>query len=146
MNLPFLIAKRYFFSKKKTSFISLIANISMLGVGVGVMTLVVVLSVFNGLEDFQRSLFKSFDSDLKISAKTGKNFELTPTLLQQIKGNSSVKSVMEVIQESCLLKYQDAQMVVNMKGVDETILAQEQIKKSIIEGSLKLTDGPQIMP
>jgi lipoprotein-releasing system permease protein len=143
MNLSFLIAKRYFFSKKKTSFISLIANISMLGVGVGVMTLVVVLSVFNGLEDFQRSLFKSFDSDLKISVKTGKNFELTPALLQQIKGNSAVKSVMEVIQESCLLKYQDAQMVVNMKGVDETILAQEQIKKSIIEGNLKLTDGPQ---
>lgn len=115
----------------------------MLGVGIGVMTLVVVLSVFNGLEDFQRSLFKSFDADLKISAKTGKNFELTPTLLKQIKGNPDVKSVMEVIQESCLLKYQDAQMVVNMKGVDETILEQEQIKKSIIEGNLKLTDGSQ---
>ena len=36
MNVAFRIAKRYFFSKNKKTFISLIANISMLGVGVGV--------------------------------------------------------------------------------------------------------------
>ena len=85
MNFPFYIAKRYFFSRKKTSFISLISIISMLGVGVGTMALVVVLSVFNGLEDFQRSLYKSFDADLKISPKIGKNFNCPPELLQKLR-------------------------------------------------------------
>ena len=84
MNFPFYIAKKYFFSRKKTSFISLISIISMLGVGVGTMALVVVLSVFNGLEDFQRSLYKSFDADLKISPKVGKNFNCPPVLLQKL--------------------------------------------------------------
>ena len=61
MNFPLFVARRYFTSKKKKSFISLISNISMLGVGVGTMALVIVMSVFNGMEELNRQLFRSFD-------------------------------------------------------------------------------------
>ena len=91
MNFPFYIAKRYFFARKKTSFISLISMISMLGVGVGTMALVVVLSVFNGLEDFQRGLFKSFDADLKITPTKGKHFDCPPSLVQKLTKIEGVK-------------------------------------------------------
>jgi len=50
VNLPFLIARRYFFAKKSHNIINVITGISMLGVGIGAMALVVVLSAFNGLE------------------------------------------------------------------------------------------------
>ena len=71
MNVPLLIARRYFLSKKKRNIISIISNISMVGVAVGTMALIIVLSVFNGLEDLVRSLYGKSDPDLVITAVQG---------------------------------------------------------------------------
>jgi lipoprotein-releasing system permease protein len=87
MNVSFLIAKRYFRSKKKRNIISIISNISMIGVAVGTMSLIIVLSVFNGIEDLIRSLYGSFDPDLKISAVEGKNFEVNAAIPKSITGS-----------------------------------------------------------
>jgi lipoprotein-releasing system permease protein len=141
MNFPFYIARRYFFARKKTSFISLISIISMLGVGVGTMSLVVVLSVFNGLEDFQRGLFKSFDADLKVSPLKGKHFDCPPELLQKISKIEGVKNINQVIEENVLVRYRDASMVVNLKGVDDNFLKQDRLKKSLIDGKLMLKEN-----
>jgi lipoprotein-releasing system permease protein len=141
MNFPFYIAKRYFFARKRTSFISLISIISMLGVGVGTMALVVVLSVFNGLEEFQRSLFKSFDADLKISPAQGKRFDCPPQLLTKLRKIEGIKSINQVIEENVLIRYRDAQMVVNLKGVDDNFLKQDRLKKTLIDGKLKLKEN-----
>ena len=113
----------------------------MLGVGVGTMALVVVLSVFNGLEDFQRSLYKSFDADLKISPITGKNFDCPPSLLQKLGKIEGVRNINQVIEENVLVRYRDAQMVVNLKGVDDNFLKQERLKKALIDGKLLLKEN-----
>lgn len=138
MNVSLLIARRYFFSKNKKTFISLIANISMLGVGVGAMALVVVLSVFNGLEDLNRQLFKTFDSDLKVSAVQGKNFEWNDSLQAGIQVIEGVELVTQVIQENALLQYRNSRMVVNLKGVDDNFLKRSRLDSAIIEGKLQL--------
>lgn len=57
----------------------------MIGVAVGTMALVIVLSVFNGLEDLIKGLYASFDAELKIEAAQGKSFEANEEWL-----NSSV--------------------------------------------------------
>ncbi|WP_238805822.1 ABC transporter permease [Emticicia aquatica] len=139
MNLSFLIAKRYFFSKKKKSFINFISIISMLGIGIGTMALVIVLSVFNGLEDLNRKIFKSFDPDIRITAKEGKSFLLDKTKLEQIKAIKDIWYVTEVIQDNALVKYENAQMVVTLKGVDTTFQANSSLKKSLVEGDFVLT-------
>lgn len=138
MNLPFFVAKRYFIARKKTYFISLISWISMLGVCVGTMALVIVLSVFNGLEAFQKGLFRTFDAELKISAKKGKNFPCTPDFLAKLQAVDGVSTITQVIQESALIRYKEAQMVVTLKGVDDNFLKQQRLKSSIIDGELKL--------
>lgn len=139
MNLSFLIAKRYFFSKKKKSFINFISIISMLGIGIGTMALVIVLSVFNGLEDLNRKIFKSFDADIKISPKNGKSFLIDKEKLTKIKAIKDVWYVTEVIQDNALVKYENSQMVVTLKGVDETFQAFSPLKKSLVEGNFVLT-------
>ena len=63
MNFPLLVARRYFRSKKKKNFIQVISNISMVGVAVGTMALIVVLSVFNGLEDLIKASKSTFDPE-----------------------------------------------------------------------------------
>jgi lipoprotein-releasing system permease protein len=139
VNLSFLIAKKYFFSKKKKSFINFISIISMLGIGIGTMALVIVLSVFNGLEELNRKIFKSFDADIKISPKSGKGFLLDKTKIAQIKAIKDVWYVTEVIQDNALVKYQNSQMVVTLKGVDETFQAYSPLKKSLVEGDFVLS-------
>ena len=85
INVSFFIARRYFTTKSNASFISLISKISMIGVGLEVMALILILSVFNGLEGFQRDLFKSYDPDFKITNTHAGSFSSNPKVLQQIK-------------------------------------------------------------
>jgi lipoprotein-releasing system permease protein len=113
----------------------------MLGVGVGVMALVIVLSVFNGLEDLNRQIFKTHDADLKISIKEGKSFELDKAKLLKIKELSDVSYITEVIQDNALARYRDANMVITLKGVDSTFQQHSKIKESLVEGKFELSEN-----
>ncbi|WP_324674141.1 FtsX-like permease family protein [Hymenobacter sp. GOD-10R] len=141
MNVPLLIARRYFSSKKKRNIISIISNISMIGVAVGTMALIIVLSVFNGLEDLVRSLYSKSDPDLVISATKGKAFEVRAPLLTKLKATPGVSLVTEVIEDNALLQYHDRQMVVKMKGVSENFFAQSNIDSALVEGDHQLMRG-----
>ncbi|MHC2991773.1 releasing system transmembrane protein [Pontibacter sp. HJ8] len=134
MNVPFLIAKRYFFSRKKRNIISIISNIAMIGVAVGTMSLIIVLSVFNGLEDLIRTIYSSFDPDLKISAAEGKSFETDTEFMNRIRRTPGVAMVSEVIEDNALLRYNDRQMVVKVKGVSENFFEQNELDSSVVEG------------
>src|SRR5437868_11224800 len=117
MNVPFLIAKRYFISKKKRNIINIISIISMVGVAVGTAALIIVLSVFNGLADLIRSIYGSFDPDLKITSVEVKGFEMTEDLLARIRKTPGVLLVTQVIDDNALLRYEDRQMVIILKVV-----------------------------
>ena len=134
MNVPFLIAKRYFFSRKKRNIISIISNIAMIGVAVGSAALIIVLSVFNGLEDLIRTIYSSFDPDLKITSVEGKSFETDTEFMNRIRRTPGVAVVTEVIEDNALLRYNDRQMVVKVKGVSENFFEQNEIGSSVVEG------------
>nr|WP_246455334.1 FtsX-like permease family protein [Hymenobacter citatus] len=137
-----LIARRYFFSKKKRNIISIISNISMVGVAVGTMALIIVLSVFNGLEDLVRGLYGKSDPDLMISAVQGKSFPVDSAFIDRITAVPGVALVTQVIEDNALLQYHDRQMVVKMKGMSENYFAQSNIDSAIVEGDHRLVrDG-----
>ncbi len=138
MNLPAWIARRYFFSKKKRSFISWLSILSMLGVGVGTMALVIVLSVFNGMEELNRETFKSFESDMTISSRQGKRFLASPELLSRLRQTPGVVLLTAIAQDNALAKYADGQTVVRLKGVDDNYLERQQLDSALLEGKLLL--------
>ena len=143
MNFPFFIARRYLVSKRKANFINIIAILSIGGIAFSTAALIIVLSVFNGLEDLLRSLNNSFDPEIKIQASQGKSFESSPQLLNKIKAIDGVEVVTEVIEDYAYLRYRDANQVVIIKGVSENFLDQNRIPdENIVEGELKLTEGP----
>lgn len=111
---------------------------SMLGIGIGTMATVAVLSVFNGLEDLNRSIFKSIDPDLKISAREGKAFTIEKDKLAKLKQIKGVEYVSEVIQDNALVMYEDGKMVVTLKGVDNNFEKNSRLKSSLVEGSFVL--------
>lgn len=138
MNLPAWIARRYFFSRKKRSFISWLSILSMLGVGVGTMALVVVLSVFNGMEELNRQIFKTFEADMTVLPKQGKRFLASPALLTRLRQTPGVSLLTSVAQDNALARYANAQTVVRLKGVDDNYLQRQQLDSAMLEGKLLL--------
>ncbi len=84
MKLALHIARRYLISKKSVNVINLISAISVVGVAVGTMALIVVLSAFNGIDSFIANMLSSFDPDLKITATQGKSFGMDEQGLDQV--------------------------------------------------------------
>jgi lipoprotein-releasing system permease protein len=142
-NLSFFIARRYFLSKKKKGFINVLSIIAMVGVAIGTAALVIVLSVFNGLEDLIRSLYSSFDADLKISLAEGKFFEYDSDFKNKLQETDGIATIVQVVEDNALVRYNDGESVVRMKGVSEDFVKNNRLKKHITEGQLKLTENEQ---
>ncbi len=67
MNLPIslYVALRYWRAKSADRFGRLVANLASFGIVLGVMALIIVLSVMNGLEDYQNNrCFRAFHTRL----------------------------------------------------------------------------------
>ncbi len=141
MNLSFYIAKRYLLGKKSQNAINIISGISVLGVATGTMALVIVLSVFNGFDQVVKSLFSSFDPDIKISAVEGKTFIPDDAVTNAIIALPGVIAVSEVLEENVLLLYGDKQHIATIKGVDESFEAVSGLDSMIYDGEMKLKDG-----
>lgn len=116
----------------------------MIGVAVGTMALVVVLSVFNGLEELVRSLYASFDAELKIEAVQGKSFVVEADWLQKIQEIEGIDIVTEVIEDNALFKYRDYQHLARLKGVSDNYLDHGRFERGYVWGSLDL--GSDLQP
>jgi len=110
----------------------------MIGVSICTAALVVVLSVFNGLEGLLFSLYSTFDPEIKVEAATGKTFVYNDALKQKISAIQGVDIITDVIEDYAYVKYKDADKVITLKGVNENFLKQERINDNIVEGELKL--------
>lgn len=119
MNLPFYIARRYLFSKKKHNAINIISGISVCGVALATLALVCTLSVFNGFQDMVAGFFTAFDPELKITVCEGKVFEPNTAALKQVRELPEVKVWTETLEENAMVQYKDRQTMVIIKGVED---------------------------
>ena len=119
MNFPFFIARRYLFSKKSTNAINVISLISVIGVAVGSMALIIVLSVFNGFHDLVASFFTQMDPQLKVVPVEGKTAPADNPILTEIRQMPEVDVATETVEDMALAVYNDKQSMVTVKGVDD---------------------------
>ncbi len=120
MNFPFFVAKKYFFSKKSTNVINIISLISLIGVAFGTMAFIIVLSVFNGIENMVTALFNSFDPDLRIELKEGKSFSTDNPIFEKLQKSEHVAYMSYIIEENALLEYDHKQLIATVKAVDDS--------------------------
>ncbi len=116
----------------------------MIGVAVGTMALVIVMSVFNGLEDLIRGIFASFDAELKIEAAQGKSFMTNEEWLESIKNLEGVAILTEIIEDNALFDYNGNQMIGRLKGVSANFLDQERFSNGYFWGDTTL--GTELNP
>lgn len=115
----------------------------MVGVAVGTMALVIVLSVFNGLEDLVRGLYASFDAELKVEPAQGKSFQVEEAWLQDIEAVPGVALVTEVIEDNALFRYRDYQHLARIKGVSSNFLGHGRFQQGYVWGDLDLGTATQ---
>ena len=135
------VAFRYIFSKKSHNAINVISGISAIGVAIGTMALVVVLSVFNGFEQLIANMFSAFDPDFRITAVEGKSFEIDKDPWQTIRKMPDVAVFTEVVEENALLRFRDRQMAATVKGVGENYRQLTDIDSIMYDGKFELFDG-----
>ena len=118
MHLPFYIARRYLFSRKKHNAINIISGISVCGVTLATLALVCTLSVFNGFQDMVAGFFTAFDPELKITIREGKVFDPQESRIQQIRTLPEIDVWTETLEESAMVQYKDRQAMAVIKGVE----------------------------
>ncbi len=138
MKLSVYIAKRYLFAKKSRNAINIISGVSVAGVAVGTMALIIILSVFNGLEEMVNKIFNTFDPDLSITAAEGKVFTPDSTALLRLSEINGIYAYSLTLEDNAALRYGDRQYIASIKGVDDDYKNVTHIDSSMWEGEFRL--------
>ncbi len=117
MNAALYIAKRYLFAKKSHNIINFISMLSLIGVAVASGALLIVLSIFNGLQDFIAQSVNAFNPDLEITSREGKVFPQNAINLQTIAAWDDVQYCSEVLSDVVVFACEDRQFIAKLKGV-----------------------------
>jgi lipoprotein-releasing system permease protein len=127
-------AIRYLRGKKSANAVPILSRISMVAIAVASCAMIILFSVFNGFEHIVKDLYKAFYPELKITAKQGKFFAVTPAqvaAIQQVKG---VQQLAYVIEDQVLVNSRSNQMIATVKGIDRHYLQVNPIQQYIAEG------------
>lgn len=135
-----LFARRYLFSKKSHSLVNTISLISSLSVAVPVAALIVLLSVFGGINSLLETLNSSFDSQIKVSTTEGRFFN--PDLaLVKLSTIENIEFVSSYIEDNALARYNESQTLVTVRGVDTLYRKVVPIEAMIKRGEYSLGLG-----
>lgn len=118
MNLSFFIAKRYLISKKSNNAINVISWISIIAISLTTAALVIVLSAMNGLTGIVANLYNAIEPDLKITSLNSKYIVNRIELENKIKAIPGINITSYSLEENALIKLDDKQAVITIKGVD----------------------------
>ena len=135
MRFLFHIAWRYLFAKKSHNVINIISTISAIGIALGCMVLVVILSVYNGFDNLIKSLYNSYSPNYIIEAAKGKNFTADEALIGKIREQESTLAIAPLVQDNIFCTYNGSQSVATLCGVDSLFLQRSRLADYIVDGS-----------
>ena len=138
MNVSTFIAKRYLFSKKSRNIINLISFISFFGLFVSSAALIIILSGFNGIQQYVENMYGKHSADIFIKPLKGKTISNQDPIFETINHIPEIKYFNKTIEETVLLKFNDQWTSAILKGIDSSIYRKEKWNESIIDGQSSL--------
>ncbi|HUY68095.1 MAG TPA: lipoprotein-releasing ABC transporter permease subunit [Alphaproteobacteria bacterium] len=139
-----MVAMRYLRAKRQEGFVSVIAWFSLIGIAIGVATLIVVMSVMNGFRHdlFQRIL--GLNGHINVYAMDGNLVNYQP-VLERIEKVPGVLSVSPTVEAQALVAKNGAANGVYVRGVaPEAFRHRPTVANHIVVGSLQNFGGDQI--
>jgi len=120
MNLPFeiVVGLRYIKAKRKQAFISVIGAFSVLGVMLGVMTLIIVLGVMNGFEKDLKEKILGTVSHLVVMSHSSRSIAGWENLMERIQDFDGVEATTPYIYAQAMLSTRGRVRGVIVRGID----------------------------
>jgi lipoprotein-releasing system permease protein len=135
--LALFIGLRYTRSRKKNHFVSFISLSSMLGIGLGVMVLVTVLSVMNGFDQKIHQRFFGIAPEITVTGPNEKLSDWT-SLVKKIKTIPEIKAIAPYVGGQGLLTHDGQVLPIVLTGViPETEEAVTHLSDKLLAGSMK---------
>lgn len=139
MSYEFFVAKRYFRSKRRTGFVSLINYFSIAGIMIGVAALIIALSIMNGFETEIRSAIIGFDADIRFRSFHDRGMEYSDTIIETLNNFEHIVGVSPYIFNRGLIISKDNLDAILIKGSDpKTYVNVSNFNNYIIDGELNL--------
>ena len=120
MQLPFalFVGLRYLKAKRRQKFISLISVTSVAGVGLGVMTLIIVLSVMNGFQQDIRDKIIDIQAHVVIASYDRGGIANWQGVLSKVEAHPEVMAVSPYLANQVMLKHEQLVQGVMLWGVE----------------------------
>jgi len=120
MKLPFEIrvGLRYMKAKRKQAFVSVISAFSVLGVMLGVMTLIIVLGVMNGFEKDLKEKILGTVSHLVVLNHSNRTVTGWPQLMERINGLDGIQALTPYVYGQAMLSTRGTVRGVIVRGID----------------------------
>ncbi len=138
MSFRLFIAKRFIASRKESGFITFITLISIIGVAIGVASLIIAVSVLTGFEREITERAVSLSSHIQVTSFKPEGIKDYASVLKLIKDSlQSVQSAAPYVQKEAVLKYKDKTEGIIVKGIrnqDDIFTS----RRKIIAGSPEL--------
>ncbi|MDX1590673.1 MAG: FtsX-like permease family protein [Balneolaceae bacterium] len=141
MNIIRFISRRYLFSRKHVSLISVLTGISIAGITLGTALLIIVLSVFNGFFDVIRGFLLSFDPDIRIEQAGATAMTYDPDLIDRILEHPEVVNLAPYIEgRAMLISSERENEVVMVRGVERgSYIRITELEQSVRNGIFDLS-------
>ncbi len=145
MKIPFelFVGLRYLKAKRKQTFISLISVISVVGVALGVMALIVVLSVMNGFQNDIRSKIIDTQAHVIMASYDRGGIQHWSKVMQRTEQHPGVEAVSPYLANQVMLKHDQLVQGVMLWGVDPAREAKvTRLAKNLKVGTLPALNQP----
>lgn len=134
MSLSFFIFTRFIKSNRNSRFLNLISTISILGISLGVATLIIALSIISGFEKTLTNKIIELDSHIKIfsiSHKIQVEFDEVNTKLKNL--TNDAEYISPYLSSIVIISRKGRSDGITLKGIENPFYI-EKIKSNIIEG------------
>jgi lipoprotein-releasing system permease protein len=131
------LAWRYLATRQREGFVSFIAIFSLIGVALGVATLIIVLSVMGGFRQQLLGRIIGLNGHIVITARDGGMAQATPELLAKLKAFPGVRSVNLTLERQALVTAGNQTRGALLRGVrPEDLQARDMLSRNVVHGDL----------
>ena len=130
------LAWRYLVTRQREGFVSFIAVFSLIGVALGVATLIIVLSVMGGFRSSLVSRLIGMNGHIVVTAKDG-TLKATPELLEALRKFPEVHTLRLTLERQALVSVNGQTRGALLRGVRvEDLTSRNIITRNLITGEL----------
>lgn len=103
--------------------------------------MIIVFSVFNGLESMVKDMYKAFYPDLRITAARGKFFQPDSAKITSINTIPGVLNVTRVIEDNVFINSNNQQNAIALKGIENNYFNVNDIRQYIEKGDSTVSEA-----